>query len=435
MTAATLSRLPFSAGGSALGVLSRAGGWFLMQAGELALLLLRQFLRAPIAITTVAVIAGLSLLAGSNALFFQTERHPAPLFFAPPPRPAPAKVEAPRVVAPVVPAPRPHIAPALDTETTGGLGPAAPTPQVIGNEQVKALQQRLVAMKLLDDEPDGIFGRRTAAAIKAFETRAGMRADGKLTPDLLAAVLAASPAASPAQPAPALPAAHPSNDAIAELVAASAPAQASAAPALHAAPIIPVQPVPLAPLSPAKPAVSAPPVVAPNAVAPNAVAPNVVANAPAPTAAPLSGSTPAIAAATPPAAPASQVDSSPAAQPAGNLTAAQRLAQQMGTLPPQQAAATPAAATIVANTQPSPPDQQQAAIAVDDSNGSTDPVLISKIQRGLASLGFLGERIDGVPGEGTAKAIRNFEVFYDYKVTGLATHRLLDLLVQHGAVI
>ena len=44
---------------------------------------------------------------------------------------------------------------------------------------------------------------------------------------------------------------------------------------------------------------------------------------------------------------------------------------------------------------------------------------------------FAGAKIDGVPGEGTAKAIRNFEVFYDYKVTGQASPQLLGLpLVQ-----
>jgi peptidoglycan hydrolase-like protein with peptidoglycan-binding domain len=103
------------------------------------------------------------------------------------------------------------------------------------------------------------------------------------------------------------------------------------------------------------------------------------------------------------------------------MTPAQRLAAQTGSLPPEATAlsATPPATTLSGG----------------DLIGSTDPVLITKIQRGLASLGFLGQKIDGVPGEGTAKAIRNFEVFYDYKVTGLATPQLLNLLVQHGAVI
>src|SRR5690606_24221851 len=43
---------------------------------------------------------------------------------------------------------------------------------------------------------------------------------------------------------------------------------------------------------------------------------------------------------------------------------------------------------------------------------STDPKVVSAIQRGLASLGFLHGKIDGVAGEATAKAIRNFEVYY-----------------------
>ena len=114
----------------------------------------------------------------------------------------------------------------------------------------------------------------------------------------------------------------------------------------------------------------------------------------------------------------------------------------MGTLPPQAGADAPTSDTAQTPVGPTPAPAPQTDLAqinaqpdVDDSNGSTDPALISRIQRGLASLGFLGARIDGVPGEGTAKAIRNFEVFYDYKVTGLATHKLLDLLVQHGAVI
>ena len=110
------------------------------------------------------------------------------------------------------------------------------------------------------------------------------------------------------------------------------------------------------------------------------------------------------------------------APPSGSatLTAAQKLAQQMGTLPPEATAAS-AMAPVATSSDPGA------------DSGSTDPVLITKIQRGLASLGFLAQKIDGVPGEGTAKAIRNFEVFYDYKVTGLATAQLLNLLVQHGA--
>jgi peptidoglycan hydrolase-like protein with peptidoglycan-binding domain len=65
----------------------------------------------------------------------------------------------------------------------------------------------------------------------------------------------------------------------------------------------------------------------------------------------------------------------------------------------------------------------------------TDPVIVAKVQRGLASLGFLHGPADGIAGEATAKAIRNFEVYYNYKVTGRITPELLDLLVQNGASI
>jgi hypothetical protein len=65
----------------------------------------------------------------------------------------------------------------------------------------------------------------------------------------------------------------------------------------------------------------------------------------------------------------------------------------------------------------------------------TDPVIVAKVQRGLASLGFLHGPADGIAGEATAKAIRNFEVYYNYKVTGRISPELLDLLVQNGASI
>ena len=57
------------------------------------------------------------------------------------------------------------------------------------------------------------------------------------------------------------------------------------------------------------------------------------------------------------------------------------------------------------------------------------------MQRGLASLGFLHGDADGVAGEATAKAIRNFEVYFNYDVTGRISRELVNLLVQNGAVI
>ena len=65
----------------------------------------------------------------------------------------------------------------------------------------------------------------------------------------------------------------------------------------------------------------------------------------------------------------------------------------------------------------------------------TDPVIVAKVQRGLGSLGFLHGPADGVAGEATAKAIRNFEVYFNYNVTGRITPELIDLLVDNGASI
>jgi peptidoglycan hydrolase-like protein with peptidoglycan-binding domain len=66
---------------------------------------------------------------------------------------------------------------------------------------------------------------------------------------------------------------------------------------------------------------------------------------------------------------------------------------------------------------------------------ATDPVFVAKVQRGLASLGFLHGPADGVAGEATAKAIRNFEVYFNYNVTGRMSPELLDLLTENGAAI
>jgi len=64
-----------------------------------------------------------------------------------------------------------------------------------------------------------------------------------------------------------------------------------------------------------------------------------------------------------------------------------------------------------------------------------DKEMIKKVQTGLASLGFLYGTIDGVAGQTTAKAIRKFEVFHNYKVSGEVTPELLDMLKAEGASI
>ena len=141
MTTATFSRLPLSAGGAIAGSLAKGGYWTLSRLVDVGALAARQFMRAPVAISVVAAIAALSVLAGANALYFQTSRHPAPLFFAP------VKADVP-AVKPVIPATRPRPqqqSQLIDNDTTGSLG-TAPSTAAIGNGEVLALQKKLASV-------------------------------------------------------------------------------------------------------------------------------------------------------------------------------------------------------------------------------------------------------------------------------------------------
>lgn len=122
--------------------------------------------------------------------------------------------------------------------------------------------------------------------------------------------------------------------------------------------------------------------------------------------------------------------------PSGEAALAALVNAQTQTQPPQ---------AIVASTDPQPTSGvTQVAEApanetiVPQTTGPidvTDPDYVRKVQKGLASLAFLQGRIDGIAGESTARAIRNFEVFYNYQVTGRVTPELLDLLIEQGATI
>ena len=61
---------------------------------------------------------------------------------------------------------------------------------------------------------------------------------------------------------------------------------------------------------------------------------------------------------------------------------------------------------------------------------ASDQTLVADIQRGLASLGFFHGAIDGNPGPETSRAIREFENFNRYKITGQVQPDLVDLLRQ-----
>jgi peptidoglycan hydrolase-like protein with peptidoglycan-binding domain len=102
----------------------------------------------------------------------------------------------------------------------------------------------------------------------------------------------------------------------------------------------------------------------------------------------------------------------------------------------QQVAATPAAPAQAAPEQPI----QTASVAPAQTTAPEGPPaantdLVRQVQRGLASLGFLHGAIDGEANAATARAIRNFEVYHNYEVTGRVTPELVDMLIAAGASV
>lgn len=392
MTATTFSRLPLLAGSAVAASLGRAGLWTLSR-----------YMRAPLASTGMLALVTLTALAASNALYFQTARHPAP-FFAPgaeislaqpevAPQPLPAPV---RQTAVTVPAPAP-----VAQETTGSVAttvaPAIPATPV-GNTDTFAVQKKLTELGLFSGTVDGFYGPMTANAIRAFEQRNGLAPTGAMTPDVIDAILRADSAgmAPAAQPAPVV------QQAVA------------------------VQPAP-APQATVQPAPQPDRVVARlPALSPVDQAVDTIGNAAAETidsivAAVDGGRT------TPPA---------PAVKPVPALPlAAAPQAQQMPA-PVQVASLEPMAAPRpAAPVQAQPVPDQTVAATTATVAPANNVQLVSTIQQGLASLGFYHGSIDGHPGDATAKAIREFENFHSYRVTGQVNPDLVGLLRQAGAAI
>ncbi|MBI4923881.1 MAG: peptidoglycan-binding protein [Devosia nanyangense] len=389
MTVEAFSSLPFQAGGAVAAA-----------AGRTVLWAVAAYMRQPLRNTAVATLIGLSSMAGSNALYKQAHHHPAPLFGSFSTEKQVAKAD----IAPVMPAARPKklTLSKLSTETTGSVAPAAAVDRVIGNADVIELQRKLTAFKLFDGTVDGLFGPRTARAIKAFEQMIGRTPRGLLTPEIIELIKATPITAEP------------------EKLALTPPTAAKTAPAVTET---------VAPLALAEPE-----------------KPLAAAAKPLPAPAPLLA-TPAETvtetAATPPAAVAT-TDPSPALalDVAGDMAedAIGALASGVTTMAMTSTASVPTRTvqTIAVKVTPPAPAQTMPAELTPSAESPAvpdDTQIVGAVQRGLSSLGFLHGEIDGVAGEATAKAIRNFEVYYNYDVTGRITPGLVKLLVQNGASI
>lgn len=274
--------------------------------------------RHPLHAAMSAIMIGGMSLGMSNALWMQTGRHPAPLFFET------ASVATPAIAHPVLPMPaRP---PSATYVPVAPVVPAtAPTQPVgpIGNADVAELQQRLAALGFFDAKVDGYYGPKTADAIRGFEASVGLNSSGALTPEIIAAVRAYQPTSAPS-----------------------------------ATPI------------PARPSASTPQVDPQQAAAADPLLPLLMATTP--------------------------------------------------TQPTQVATVTPSATV-------------ERTSAANKSAAGYDSQFIKRVQTGLSRLGFLHAEISGVFNGETARAIREFESYNNYRMTGELAPDLPDLLAGAGA--
>jgi peptidoglycan hydrolase-like protein with peptidoglycan-binding domain len=379
MSVDAFSGLPFQAGHAVAAAAGRTAMWAITA-----------YLRAPLRNTAIVALTTLSAMAGSNALYKQAGHHPAPMFGSFDGKAA--KAEA----APVMPVDRPAKLMALPSpETTGSVAKTVATPELVaakpvGNEDVFEIQRKLTAFKLFDGKVDGLFGPRTSRSIRAFEEMVGRKPTGQLSPEIVALIKATPITLEPAK------------------------AETQPTIALEPAPLQQTveEPAPAA-LALVEEEKSLP---APAPLAAEQVQPEAAVQV-----------TPAVETAAP-------VAEEPAVQ-----ADADGIATLEMTSPPAAEANAPTKRTVqtiaVRASAPEPAVTEVVTTPIDLTKVATDPKIVGAIQRGLASLGFLHGEIDGVAGEATAKAIRNFEVYYNYNVTGRITPELVNLLVQNGAVI
>lgn len=378
MSVDAFSGLPFQAGHAVAAAAGRTAMWAITA-----------YLRAPLRNTAIVALTTLSAMAGSNALYKQAGHHPAPMFGSFDGKAAKADAT------PVMPVERPAKLLALPSpETTGSVAKTITTPEPaakpLGNEDVFEIQRKLTAFKLFDGKVDGLFGPRTSRSIRAFEEMVGRKPTGQLSPEIVALIkdtpITLEPAKAETQPTIALEPAP-----LQQTVEEPAPATLTLVEEEKSLPA----PAPLAvEQATAQPMVEAEPVVEMAPVA----------------------------------------DAEPVAEPDADGISTLEM-----TSPPAEDANAPTKRTVqtiaVRASTPDPVATDVITTPIDVTKVATDPKVVGAIQRGLASLGFLHGEIDGVAGEATAKAIRNFEVYYNYNVTGRITPELVNLLVQNGAVI
>lgn len=460
MSAAALAHYPLMAGGALLAATGNVIHWGFAR-----------FMRAPLANAGILAMVTLSAMASSNALYLQRNEHPAPMF-------VPAGTAfAPRqaAIAPVIPATRTKkatatIAPLPSAETTGSV-PAVE--KAIGNDEVGEIQRKLTSMQIFDGAVDGLYGPRTARAIRTFEERLGLPVKGELTRAVLEAIRKA-PVILPEPQVEALPTPEPlpeakktrlvvpaeaeaSSEALPAVDTTTTPVTVTDLPAASNEPLPAPAPLELAPAAdeavledkpralrrelPATPEAAIDLAVETAGDAIDTIISGVQTMAmtkPGKTvetaevqqlaeAKPAAEASPAVeVSAVSEANAVAEVAAQPVVRAEPRIELASVAEPKVGVtlaLPDEQATVPADVAEL--DTEATPEDL--AAFS------ATDPVVVAKVQRALGSLGFLHGPADGIAGEATSKAIRNFEVYYNYDVTGRISPDLLDLLVERGA--
>lgn len=384
MTVEAMSSLPFQAGSAVAAA-----------AGRTALWVISAYMRQPLRNTALAALIGLSAMAGSNALYKQSHHHPAPLFGSfDAATPVPKKAKAT-----VMPAERPiKLAQPISQETTGSVDEPVSAASLIGQDDVLMLQQKLLGLGLFTGSVDGLFGPRTAKAIKAYEASVGRTPRGLLTPAIITLIRSTEDAPAAPVVAPAI-AITPAIAVTADLQPVTAGGELSAKPL----PLQQARPLP----APAPLLTAAQAAIAPDAalVPDAAIVPD--------------GSDPVLT--------ATAEDSGDAAAPLALQSTKSAIIKRAVPTIAVRVSPKPAA-----ETQQMPTEISPISNGVDASN---DPTIVASVQQGLNNLGFLHQQVDGVAGEATSKAIRNFEVYFNYDVTGRVTRQLVNLLQQNGADI
>ena len=295
-----------------------------------------RFMSAPLQNTGLAMISAAMVVSASNALYWQTARHPAPFFVMPTQT---LSLQDTGKIIPLLHAPRPleftarrseavQIIPAQQPELPLSTNNSAEeTKDSVSNAALAKAQQVLSDMGLFSGKVDGFHGPLTAGAIRAYELRQGLSPKGALTSDVISRILGEDQAIPQVRQTP--------------------------APALVA------------------------------------------------------------------------LNSSETTMPANSTTRISNSPEVKVEQP------IPDAISVIANSAVS----RRQEINDEPTNPAIDKALIERIQRGLFSLGFYSRSIDGIAGESTAKAIREFENFKSFNLTGRISGELLTWLEDAGAEI